>query len=394
MVALGATLLLARTTDRLGYDHELFPRSWDHHKYIEIAASSLGSFHIAPYCWRIGAPLVARWLPGDIQSGFTLLSWLSTWLIGILLYLLARRVGFSLPLALTGLLLLYTLEWAPKLYLFNVWLPDAPAALLTTAALWAIVTRRDWLFVVLLVAGVAVKESVLFVAPLAYSLRATRLWEPQLALRSLLLTLPAVLALVTIRLAIPAWNDDPAYVAALPERLWLVHHGSADYGYVESFRDYSLRRIRDPAWGDLLIYTVRPFGIGVSLVAALGAVLHRERLLRFAPFILLVYSQPFFAGDNERLLVAAFPAVLLLALDGLDGLLRRAAAPRSLALALPLSIIAAELWHDTWFFLPLRLQLLATIAGLAAPVVLWHGARRLSDTWRSASAEGTHPRSG
>jgi hypothetical protein len=148
MAALVGTLSIALTTERLDRGHELFPRPWDHHKYIEIASSELGSFHIAPYCWRIGAPLLAAQLPGSIQQGFVILSLTATWLIGMMLYTIARQLGFSSPLALAGMLLFYSLEWAPKLYLFDFWLPDAPAALMMTAAIWAIVTRRDWLVVV------------------------------------------------------------------------------------------------------------------------------------------------------------------------------------------------------------------------------------------------------
>jgi hypothetical protein len=371
IIALVATLSIWLTTERLTRDHELFARPWDHHKYIEIASSDLGSFHIAPYCWRIGAPLLAATLPGGIQTGFITISLIGSVLVGVLLYLIARQLGFSNTLALAGLLLFYSLEWGPKLFLFDFWLPDAPAAAMLTAAIWGIVTRRDWLLIVVLVAGVSVKESVIFVVPLVYTLRAARWWDRGPALRAALLVLPALVSLVVIRLAIPAWNDDPAYVASLPERLWLVQLGSADYGYAQSLREIGIPRLTRPTLDALASYTLRPFTVGVTVLACVGALRGRVLLVRLLPFLTLVYLQILFAGDVERLLVLAFPAVLLLALVGLRSVITWSGAPEWTALGLPVMMLAVELWRDDWFFLPLRLQAALAVASLLAPAAIY-----------------------
>ena len=42
-----------------------FALPMDHHKYLAMAQQDVGTFRIAPFCWRIGAPAIAHAIGGD-----------------------------------------------------------------------------------------------------------------------------------------------------------------------------------------------------------------------------------------------------------------------------------------------------------------------------------------
>jgi hypothetical protein len=65
-----------------------------------------------------------------------------------------------------------------------------------------------------------------------------------------------------------------------------------------------------------------------------------------------------------------FPAVLILALDGLRALTTRLSIFKWSLLSLPLLVLGVELWPDDRFFLPLRVQALLAALGLLAPAAL------------------------
>jgi hypothetical protein len=174
------TLVWLLTGEQLTYSNPIFPEPWDHHKYLAMASGGIGDFHIAPFCWRIGKPLLAKALPFELQTGFIVITVASVALIAVLVYDLARAYDHTASLAVAGMLLFLSLEWGPKFFLFDFWLPDSLVALLMTAAILAAVTRRQFAFAVLLVAGVTVKECMLFVAPLYYTLNTRRWFDPRL----------------------------------------------------------------------------------------------------------------------------------------------------------------------------------------------------------------------
>src|SRR5207249_9916137 len=99
----GLIALLTRTT-RLTPSHPYFTLAWDHHKYIEMARRDPFDFHIAPFGWRVLNPLLARILPFDLETNFTILSFTALWLTAVLTYYMLRRLGFSSYIAFAGLL--------------------------------------------------------------------------------------------------------------------------------------------------------------------------------------------------------------------------------------------------------------------------------------------------
>ncbi len=314
-------LLLLRT-DVMTEDHPTFKKRWDHHTYIQMAVNRPFDFYWAPYCWRIAVPLLAKALPFELQSNFLILSVLGVWVTGVATYYLARALGFTRALALVGMLLFFSLGWATKFVLFNFWLPDAVSFGLTVVLMWLILARKDLLFVLLLALGVTVKESVLFVAPLYYTLNARRVFDPRLLGRSLLLTLPAVLVLVALRIGIPT---------------------TTEYSYMERLRRIGGERIEDLSWKALRLYTSNTFGVLLLLLPFLDPKRNLLVLIRFLPFLLLVYSQILLATNTERLLVLGFPALIIMALNGLAVLSDRLRLSPIYLSTLPIAMLALNI---------------------------------------------------
>lgn len=302
--------------------HPNYPKPWDHHKYIWMATNDPLDFHIAPFCWRILVPTLAKVLPFDLEWSFFLIAFVGVWMTGVVVYSLGLR-WFPSPLfGLVAMLMFFSLGWAGKLVLRNFWLPDSLAFFFVALAVYAILARRDVLFVVSVALGVLAKESVFFVVPLYYTLRTDRWIDLGLLKRCALLALPAALLLVLLRVFIPPLNEDPVYLSTLPEAVRLVQEGSSSYGYLELFRAVGLERLRTLSAWDLYSYSAGTFG-AILLLPLFAPRRAGVLFLRFLPFLLLVYAQLLFAVNTERLLVVAFPAVLLMALAGIEGLSER-----------------------------------------------------------------------
>ena len=68
---------------------------WDRHLYLEMARRDVLDFRVAPYCWRVLGPFLAKVLPGDLQAGFAGVTVVSLVAAGPALYWLARGTGAS-----------------------------------------------------------------------------------------------------------------------------------------------------------------------------------------------------------------------------------------------------------------------------------------------------------
>jgi hypothetical protein len=354
-------------------DVPMFELPWDRHKYIEIAVNGPLNFHIAPYCWRFGKPLLASILPFGLEMSFLSISFLSVLLAGILSWLIARDCGFSRPLALTGVLFFFSLQWAPKFFLFEFWLPDSTIFALIILSVWLLLRGNLITFVVVATLGVTVKESMLFVLPLAYTFRAREMLDWRAARQAVALALLPISMLIAIRLAIPAWNDDPQYVATLPERLWLVSDGSPRYDLVDALQRELRNRVERFDLEQARLYLTGTFGIAMTLLPLFAWRRNPMWLVRFSPFLVLVASQMLFGHDIERYLILAFPAALIMALNGLAALSERLRMPEISWTVIPLTLTALELVMTEEFFLPFRFQL----AALAVSIVLIAALRQM-----------------
>ncbi len=367
-VSLVLLLLVFLRTERMTLDHPHFALPMDHHKYILMATQGPWDFHIAPYCWRIATPLLAGVMPFDLQTNFLLITLASLWLTGITLYYLARRFDLPRDVALMAPLLFFSLGWATKFVVYDFWLADAWSGLMLAATIWAIRARKDALYVVLLVLGVLVKEPLMCVPPLYYTLHTRRWLDLRLAGRALVLALPAVATFVAVRLAIPNLNNDPAYLATLPLSLRLVRTWAGDE-YYSSYWDYAwmIRTIGLPQWRDvsvqqLVAWTVGTYGALISLLC-LASRRNAELFLRFLPFLLLIYAQTLLTTPGERILVIGFPALIVLALHGVAALSQRLGLAPPLFYPLPLLFLALHLGKSSGGFSELEPVELGLCAG-------------------------------
>lgn len=152
---------------------ELFARNWDHRKYY-LLASAPAECDIAPFCWRVLVPTLARYVPGSIQFGFITVTFASLVLVGIVLFAVARQFDFSPETAVVGVFMFYYLNNAADYLTGNFWLVDGAAFFFILLAIYAVLTDRDILFVASLTIGVLAKEAVLFALPLYYTFNARR----------------------------------------------------------------------------------------------------------------------------------------------------------------------------------------------------------------------------
>ena len=312
------TALFLRT-ERLTYSNPDFSKDWDHHAYIEMAANSPFDFHGAPFAWRILNPLLAKALPFDLMTNFTILNFLSLWLTGLFTYLLLRRAGFSNTLSITGLLFFTSLGWATRFYIWEFWCTDSLSFLFITASIWCIFAKRDVLFLLFLAVGVTAKESIIFVAPLYYTLNTKKFIDIKLILRTLYLSGPAILILIILRVTI-----------------------------IQLFEQIGLSRIKEFTTSDLLSFTITSFGISLVFLPIFSFKKNLLVFLRFLPFILLIYSSLLFATTTERLTVSAFPAVIIMALYGIKNIVQNTKIKEELYIFLPLSLLAMLLIKEDW----------------------------------------------
>ncbi|HEY7280608.1 MAG TPA: hypothetical protein VID47_03340 [Actinomycetota bacterium] len=384
-VAALCTALLWFRTDHLTPGTPYFGLPWDHHMYIAMAVHGPFGFHIAPYGWRVLAPALVWAMPFPAQPGFQLVSIVTVWGTGVAVWVLLRRFGFDPPIAIAGLLLYFAVGYATKWTLFDFWLTDPLAFLLATCAVLLAMSGRDVAFAVCLALGTMAKESVIFVAPLAYTLRATRPWDRGLAMRTIGATLPAVAVLVALHVGIPGRNADPAYVATFPPAIRdnVIRH----YTYGSVLHHIVAKRVDH--LGSTLIRTVSAFGLVVPVLAVIGLRSPRARsfALRSLPFLLLVLTQLLFAYNTERLLVLGLIAVVPLATWGLQQLMELRGAGPAVYVVLAATVFAVQLvgMHE-WEPNPLvQLGILAVFVPFVGP---WRPGRRRGAAMRAPRPAG------
>ncbi len=310
-LALLAVIGLMARSDMLEAGHPNFERPWDHHKYIHMADGAVFDFRVAPFCWRVGIPWIVSVSPLEHRDSFLIIAALGIIAAGLMLYYAARRYGFSPQLSTAGMLLFFSLGWATKYNLMHFWLSDAAALGMVGAVILLTLERRILWAAALLTIGVLVKESIIFVAPLLYTLRARRLWDGRLLLQSILYTLPALALLIAIRNAIPMGNGDASYLASLPENLRAVHHGVSDFDLAYLWREHGLQRLTAPSLLNLKEMSIWSWGPLVLLIPFFVLRRPREIFLRFLPLFILAYAQILLASNVQRLVLLASAAVIL-----------------------------------------------------------------------------------
>jgi hypothetical protein len=290
-------------------DAALWKAPMDHHKYLAMASSDLGTFHIAPFCWRVGPPAIASLFPASAHVlAFQIMS-----MIGLAVTILGtaeitRRYTESHWAALFTTACMLGVGWFSRgllLYAVNV---DALAMAFGVLAILSWHRGRHVSVVLALAAGAACKEAIiLFAIFIAWRYVTQRRYGSA----GVAIIVP-VLVLMVIRMLIPPLNDDPAYLATLADSEQLVQLGSSQYGLtyiittvipwrLTTFDSSIINALTFDAWGLLLIGMI-------SVVI----VIDRATRWPLIAVLLLTSAQTLVAVNVQRTVLAALPMVMML----------------------------------------------------------------------------------
>lgn len=275
----------------------------DHQWYISLAKDPTACTEFG--CTRLLKPLLARALPGDLQSGFLAITVVSFVLSGVLMYYIAREFDFSLSASLLGLLVLFTSNWVVKWNVYNFWTLESTTMFFFLAVIYAILTERDWLFMIVLALGLATKEVVGIAAPVYYLYHMDQYLDRAVFVRWVGLMLPAVLFHFVSALALSA-----------PTVFHLVFE-------TQSSASSPPKPFPGPV-AFLTNLTTNVYGL-FTIVSLFGIARSRRVISVFlVPFVLsylqLVVIMNFSQTSAGRLLAINVPAIVLLSLHGLERL--------------------------------------------------------------------------
>lgn len=382
LLGLGLMALLVARTTLLTQDNPDFARPQDLQQYLYMAQHGAFSLHIAPYGWRVGLPFMVSLLPMEPAVGFFVVSFVALWLTAVVVYYLVRQFGMGRGPALIGMIMFLSLSWAVKFNLGDFWLTEPVAFLILSLATLLLGASRPIAASGLMALGSLFRESTLVLAPLFYTLRARRPWDARAALEAVALVLPTIVVMVAIRIAIPALNSDPTYVSTLPAAIQSVVHTAVptyDLGdtVVRSLtvRLSELRTIPD-LFGIAFTLTFSTYGFLVTLMAIAGSVARPDLFARLGLMVLIPYGQLLIATNNERLFVAGFPAVIVLAAAGVVSLTTRFGVTHAQSMALAALFYALNLIDPNAASPRLMLQVGALVASLGFLVVVVWWTRR------------------
>ena len=250
--------------------------------------------HTFPFAFRVAVPTLVHVLPFGHELSFSGLAWLFSAGCGALAYVLLRKFQLGKPLA-AGIGFAFAI--CPTLFVVSLRQGagvDPESVVVMFAGTLAIVDRRPLVLGVILLVGVFVRESTLFLIPFAYAVWANRLWDGPALLRVATVSLPALMAYTALRLAIPtvAREQVLGYDSLLGGRADVLRAAADD-------PEYPLRRVA-LAFGPL--WLAAPFALRNLRFARQGLVLIACCLVAMT-----------FALDWGRIILLAAPVVLVAA---------------------------------------------------------------------------------
>jgi hypothetical protein len=260
--------------------------------------------------YRILVPFLVHVLPLGTEQGFALIAALSLGGAGAAIVSLLRHLGFG-PVARALGALLYLSSFAVLYNSYNYALPDPFALLLLALACRAIVRGRDLELAVWLLLGALAKEVVLYVVPARWLYRRRAGLDLPQALRTALVTLPALAAFLWLRLQPGEAEELAGFVGG---NAWL---------FPWKHQPDNLARLYSPlgaGWALLVLAYRRPgrfavatIGFAVPCVASLLVTDAGRMLAYLTPFAIPLMLGA--AGMRERVTRRGLAAVLLAALS-------------------------------------------------------------------------------
>jgi hypothetical protein len=367
--AVALAILGAFTVDRSG-------PIWDSEIYFRMGArGGLLNGGLAPFCFRILTPAVARLLPTGLAVSFELINQVSLWAAGALVYWLLRARGLRHETALVGpcVLILSSFSKFVLWYRFGV---DQLALLAVVAVAWALAERRGVIAALLATVAVLGKESILLVAPFAYGeLRTGPHGRRNLVHR----------ALVTLAF----WAA--AIVAFVVSRGTIPH--SAGEGIAKTISNWAGARLGSPkAFCELTLAVPKTFGV-MPLLMVLGwrrtwAIVRREAYAA-ATVVTFLLAGIFGASDYERVYFLAVPFVLMICIPMLE---QSPLSPKEVVALVAAHVSLLDVFSPPTFMdLPRWFMTNAgwpDLAEYAAKVVLWTVVLKLVGIGSTSKPEG------
>ncbi|MCX6167725.1 MAG: hypothetical protein NTX65_00160 [Ignavibacteriales bacterium] len=258
-------------------------------------------------------PFIAYILPFGTTINFFIQTLMTLLVSSILVYHLLRILQYEKKYALTGLIFFLGMGWIIKYNVYDFWLTDSLLNVFVLLVLVSLVRKKEIAFALLLAAGILVKETILFVAPLYYTFNSERIIHLKLLSKNILLVLPSLSLLLIVRLLIPGLNGDLTYIASLPPGLQNVTYNSSNYDFVKLVLSFHIQY----SFFEIIAIVISAYGFIPVLFSVLGIKKNKKIVLMYFPLIIFSLLQLFYAINIPRLLTIGFWPVLLMGVNGI-----------------------------------------------------------------------------
>lgn len=242
----------------------------------------------APFGWRVLKPMLSRLLPVPSDLSMAMVSLWSLLILVSLTYTILRRLGIEYAYATAAILYIFSLNQLSTQNIWEIYLVDPLALVLIALAIYAAISHRFNLFVIVLAFGVMAKETAFIAIPVwaAYNKGIRRL---------VMAIAPAVIVFLLLWASVP---PSAISISTLPGLILAdrISHPDSLWQYI-------------------------PFGI-LTVFAPITAS-SRSLLIRFTPMLVMVYAQLLIASDTGRLLIYGFLPVVAAGLIGLRTVINR-----------------------------------------------------------------------
>ncbi len=301
-----------------------FTHPGDHHKYIFMAQNGVASFHVAPFCWRIGTPWLVSQIGLGVTPGFTLVNAVALVVGCGFLFSALFRYGFREVTAFVGVLIYLSVPWTTKLLFMVPWITDGLFYGLTCVALWIAVARKPVWLVILTIAAIPVRETALLF-PIMYVLIGPLLGHRfnsglKAGLVAMVLGVGVLLYFQTL---IPAFNHDSEYIHSLPKELLLFHDINNPDPYAAALNvpgsrlEMTLYMLKY-RWSHASASEINALTLGVcGIVPFVLALYGLKSVRRSAKWLLILlgffYLQIVGGSDTQRILASGSTVVILVA---------------------------------------------------------------------------------
>jgi hypothetical protein len=240
-----------------------------------------GLNHLPPYVYRIVTPLLARLIASttNINVAYYIITTLALAAAALFIGLsILELTGSEVP-ALAGMVLFVANPFSAKFNLRDYMLTDPMAFFLAALAIWALVSRRRFLFFAVCAVGVLNKESMV---PMVLAYPLTEVWlEHHLRPSSVAAAAGIVVGYTLFRVVTP--EATTGYT--------MLNQLNTDFVHIKSI----------VAMGIVVF--------GIALPAALRRPWGSSLIVALLPFAIACVLEAWFASDLGRVMAQALPAV-------------------------------------------------------------------------------------